>query len=106
MWQVAINGILGKSALAPSVGTTHTVNIQVNIQIDETTTLDVIGMMRPFKVFLPIVPSADAERLETLNAEFARVVGYLKPANVASVAIILWMDVLRLILRKRHCVFA
>ena len=67
MWQVTVNGILGKSALAPCVGTTHTVNIQVNIQIDETTTLDVIGMMSAFKIFLAVVPSTDAEGLESLN---------------------------------------
>ena len=41
---VAINRILGQGALAPGVDTTHTVDIEINIQIDKTATLDVLRM--------------------------------------------------------------
>ena len=41
---VTINGVLRQRALAPSIDTADAVNIQVDIQINETTTLDLVGM--------------------------------------------------------------
>ena len=56
---VAIDGILRQRALAPSIDTADAVDIQIDIQINETTTLDLVGMTDTFKVFLTIVPGAD-----------------------------------------------
>ena len=64
---VAVDGILRKGALAPGVGAAHAMDVLVNIKIDETSALDVIGMMSAFKIFLAVVPSTDAEGLESLN---------------------------------------
>ena len=41
---VTIDGILRQRALAPSIDTANAVDIQVDIQINETTTLDLVGM--------------------------------------------------------------
>ena len=57
---VTIDGILRQRALAPSIDTADAVDIQVDIQINETTTLDLVGMTDAFKVLLAIVPGADA----------------------------------------------
>ena len=64
---VTIDGILRQRALAPSIDTANAVDIQVDIQINETTTLDLVRMASTFKVFLAIVPSTDAEGLETTD---------------------------------------
>ena len=94
MGLVAVNGVLGKGTLAPCVCSTYAVNIGINIQIDETAALDVVGMMSAFKVFLAIVPGTDAEGLTTMNVDGCLFVGNLKEAHVTTVAIILWVDIL------------
>jgi hypothetical protein len=43
------------------------VDIQVDIQIDEASTLYFMGMLCGFQVFLAIVPSTDAEGLIAAN---------------------------------------
>ena len=57
---VTIDGILRQRALAPSIDTADAVDIQVDIQINEATTLDLVGMTDAFKVLLTIVPGTDA----------------------------------------------
>ena len=63
---IAIGGVLGQGALTPGIDTTHTVDIEVDIEIDKTTTLDVLGVTGSgIKVLLAIIPCTDAEGLET-----------------------------------------
>lgn len=61
---IAIDSVGWQGALAPCVGTTHAMHAEVDIEIDETTTGNLIGM-RCFEIFLAIVPCTDAEGLET-----------------------------------------
>ena len=43
---VAIDGVLRQGALAPAVDTADTVDIEVDIEIDKTSTLEVLRMAR------------------------------------------------------------
>lgn len=72
MGLVAVNGVLGKGALTPCVCSTYAVNIGIDIEIDETTVLDITGMMNTFKIFLTIVPCSDAEGLTALDTQGSR----------------------------------
>ena len=42
---------------------TDTMDVQVDVQIDELSTLDLIGMTSTFEVFLAIIPGTDTEGL-------------------------------------------
>ena len=65
---VAVDGILRQGALAPGVYTTHSMHVEVDVEIDKTAPLDLIRMTGWFKVFLTIVPSTDAEGLESTDS--------------------------------------
>ena len=55
---IAIDGIFGQRAAAPCIDTTHTMDIQVDIDIDKLASVQLIGMLDA-KVFLSIVPHTD-----------------------------------------------
>ena len=104
---VAIDGVLGQGALSPSIDAAHAVDVEIDIEIDKTTTLNVLGMTGSgFKILLAIIPGTDTEGLETVDAHFPRVGAYLKSTDVATVAIILGMDILGLVVLKRGLVDA
>ena len=65
---IANDGILWQSTTTPCINTTHTMNIQVDIQINEASTLYFMRMSSPLEVFLAIVPGTDAERLKAVNS--------------------------------------
>ena len=63
-----VDGVLRQGALAPGVGTAYAVDVEIDVQINEAATGNVIGMTRALKVFFAVVPRTDAERLETVNS--------------------------------------
>ena len=100
MGLVAVYGKLGERALAPGVGTTHTMNIQIDVQVHEPTSWHFIGMTHT-QVFLTIVPGSDTERLVTINTDLSCWRCYLKPTDIATVTVILRMDILCLVILQR-----
>ena len=107
---VAVNSILGKGAFSPCVSTAHTVDVGIDVQIDEASALNLVGVLGFFQIFFPIVPGTNAERLQSFNAKgFSSRRAYrcnFKPADVAAISVILWVDVLCLVFRYRHLVLA
>ena len=69
MWLISIDGVLGKGALTPGIGTTYAVNIEIDVQIDETPALDVAGMTDIFQILLTVVPGTDAKGIPAINME-------------------------------------
>ena len=51
-----IDGIWSERTLAPGVNTSYTVDVSIDIQIDETSAIYLVGMTGRFQVFLTIVP--------------------------------------------------
>ena len=66
---VAVDGVLRQRALSPGINASHTVYVEINIEIDEAATLYLIGMLGGFEIFLTIIPSTDAEWLKTADEE-------------------------------------
>ena len=66
---IAINSILRECALAPGVDASHTVNVEIDVQIDESSTLDLVWMGCTLEVFLTVVPSTDTEGLMTFDSQ-------------------------------------
>ena len=99
---VAVDGVLGQGAFAPSVSSTHAMDIQVDVQVDEATAWDVLRMTGTFQVLLTVIPGTDTEGLPTVDAEITN----LEPTDIAAVAVVLRMDILRLIVAERHLVDA
>ena len=64
---IAIDGVLWQGTCSPGVNTTHTMNIEVDVEVDELTTFYLMRMTGTFKVFLTVVPCTDAERLFANN---------------------------------------
>ena len=103
-----VDRILGKRPLAPCVCTAHPMDTQVNIKVDETSARDVHGMQGSFKIFFAIVPGAYAQWLTGIytypwSLSFR---AYFKPSDIASVSIVLRVDVFRLVLGNRHFIYA
>ena len=106
---VAVDGVLGQCPLSPSVDAADTVDVEVNIQVDETATLDLVGVTRLFQVFLAIVPSTDAEGLESGDTEGLDGTGGVsvrerEPPHVCAAAVVLWTDIFCLKCGKRHLI--
>ena len=69
---VGVDGVLGQGALAPGVDTAHAVDVEVDVEIDETAALDVLRMTGSGgKVLFAVVPGTDAEGLESVDAHSA-----------------------------------
>ena len=94
---VRIDSVLRKCGLSPGIDATDTMDVQVDIQIDETATLDFMGMTDAFKVFFAVVPCSYAEWLQTVNPKGLPSVGDAEPPHVCPAAIVLWVDVFGLI---------
>ena len=63
---IAGDGVLGERTFAPGVGTANPMDAQVDIEVDEASALQLIGMLHR-EVFLPIIPSTDTQRLATVD---------------------------------------
>lgn len=59
------NGVLRQGSLTPGVGSAYAMNGGIDIEIDESSTLDLVWMGSTFKVFLAVVPSTDTKRIAT-----------------------------------------
>ena len=66
---VSIDSVLRKCGLSPGIDATDTMDVQVDIQVDETAALDFVGMTDAFKVFFAVVPCSYAERLQTFDSK-------------------------------------
>ena len=66
---IAVDGVLWQRTLAPSVCATYTMNAEVDVEIDELSSLQFVRMTHP-KVFLAVIPSTDAEGLTAFDAQF------------------------------------
>ncbi len=102
---IAIDGVLGEGAFTPGVGAAHAVNVEVDVQIDEFATGNFVGMTHT-EVFFAIVPGSDAKGLTAQDTEGGTGGRELEPAHIATVAVVLRMDVFGLVFRQRHGVFA
>ena len=45
MGGVAIDGVFRQGTLAPCVGTSHSMNVQVDVEIDKLASLQLMGML-------------------------------------------------------------
>ena len=66
---VSVDGVLWKGALPPCVDAAYTMDVEVDVQVDELATLNFVGMGCAFKVLLAIIPCSDAERLAAFNTK-------------------------------------
>ena len=57
---IAVDSILRQCALSPGIDAAHTMNVEVDIQIHKTATLDFVRMLGGFKILLAIIPGTDA----------------------------------------------
>ena len=90
---VSIDSVLGKCGLSPRIDASDTMDVQVDVQIDETAALDFMGMTDAFKVFFAVVPCSYAERLQTFDSEGFLPIGDAEPPHVCTASIVLWVDV-------------
>ncbi len=98
----SIDGIFGQSALAPSIGTAYSMDVEVDVEVNEMTASNVVGMTRIDKVFLAIIPGTDAKGLISVDMKRTVIICDIKPADVTSVAIVLGMDVFGLVVVEWH----
>lgn len=54
-----IDSILRQRTLPPSIDATNAMNIQVDIEIDKATSLDLMRMLSRFQIFLTVVPGTN-----------------------------------------------
>ena len=67
MGLIAVDGVFRQGTLAPCVCTSHTVNVEVDVEVDKISSLQLVGMLH-VKILLTIVPRTDAERLTSVDA--------------------------------------
>ena len=97
MWLIPGYRVLRQSAAAPGVYTAHTVNVKVDVQVDEAPARKVLRVTRSGKVLFAVVPRTNTQRLTAVDAQFLCGRRNLKPANVAAVAVILRFQILCLV---------
>ena len=94
---VRIDSVLRKCGLSPGIDATDTMDVQVDIQINETAALDFVGMTDAFKVFFAVVPCSYAERLQAFDSKGLLPIGDTEPPDICPAAIVLRVDVFGLI---------
>ena len=93
---VAIYGVLGQGALSPGIDAAHAVDVEIDIEIDKTATLNVLGMTGSgIKILLAIVPGTNSKGLEANDVECLLFIGNIQPSDIRATAIVLRMDVFR-----------
>lgn len=103
MGHVAINGILRQCTLAPCVSPSHAMDVQIDVHADKIATRHFIGVKRS-KILVAIVPDAYTERLFAVNADGCRGRRQAEPTYVATIGVVLWMDVFCLEVAERHLI--
>ena len=101
---VRIDSVLRKCGLSPGIDTAHAMDVQVDVQIDETAALDFMGMTHAFEILFAIVPCSYAERLQAFDSKGLLPIGDAEPPHIGPAAIVLRVDVFGLIFGKRHLV--
>ena len=66
---VSVDGVLWKGAAAPGIDTAHTVQVQVNVEVDKCSTYQLMRVRSLFQILLSIIPCTDAERLAAFNTK-------------------------------------
>ena len=56
----SIDGVFRQGTLAPSVGTAYSMDVEVDVEVNEMTASNVDWMTRIDQVFLAIIPGTDA----------------------------------------------
>lgn len=100
-----IDGVLRQGALSPGVDAAYTVNVEVYVEVDESSALDFPRMGGGLQVLFTIVPSSDAEGLQANDAKRVLSVSDAKPAHITAVAVVLRTYILGLELAEGHLVF-
>ena len=101
---VSIDSVLRKCGLSPRIDTAHAMDVQVDVQIDETAALDFVGMTDAFEILFAVVPCSYAERLQTVDSKGLLPIGDGEPPHVSPAAIVLRVDVFGPIFGKRQCI--
>ena len=101
---ISQDGVLRQGALSPCVCAAYAMDGGIDIDIDKAPSRDVTGMTGTLQVLLTIVPGADAERIKAVDNDCMLVRGYLERTDITTVAVVLRMDVFRLILAQRHLI--
>ena len=86
---VSIDSVLGKCGLSPGIDASDTMDVQVDVQIDETASLDFVGVTDAFKVLFAVVPCPYAEGLQTIDSEGFLPIGDAEPPDICPAAIVL-----------------
>ena len=68
--QVAVDGVFRQGALAPGVGAAHTMDVEVDVDTDESSSRHLMRVKQS-EVLVAVVPGADAERLKAFDADGA-----------------------------------
>ena len=68
IWFITVDGVLRECAGSPSIDASHTMHIQVDVQIHEAATLNLVRMSSLLEVFFAIIPGTDAEGLTAVDA--------------------------------------
>ena len=56
---VAVDRVLGQGTLSPSVDAANTMNVEVDVEIDKASALNLMRMAGGLKIFLSIIPGTD-----------------------------------------------
>ena len=94
---VSIDSVLGKCGLSPGIDASDTMDVQVDVQIDETASQDFMGMTHAFEILFAIVPCSYAERLQTVDYKGIPPISDAEPPHVSPASIVLRVDVFGLI---------
>ena len=94
---VRIDSVLRKCGLSPGIDATDTMDVQVDIQVDETAALDFVGMTDAFEILFAVVPCSYAEWLQAIDSKGLLPVGDAEPSDICTASIVLRVDVFGLI---------
>ncbi len=90
---ISVNSVLGKCGLSPGIDTADTMDVQVDVQIDETAALDFVGVTDAFEILFAVVPCPYAEGLQTIDSEGFLPIGDAEPPDIRPASIVLRVDV-------------
>ena len=91
---IARIGVCFKRACSPSISSAHTMNVEANVEIEFVGVVDVMLMTWVFVQFLiGIVVSPNAQRLHSAYDEFVLWCLHLKPTYVATIGVVLRMNI-------------
>ena len=89
---VAVDGVLGECAPSPRVGSSHAVDVEVDVEVDKLSASELMRVL-DCEVFLPVVPCADAQRLAAFDAQLMMLGGNGETSDIAAVSVVLRPDV-------------